>query len=475
MAKRLVLGIVCACVGIAGCGGDMSSTDDAGTGTDSATGVDSGGGGGVDSGLDSGLDAFTPMPDTGLDAATTTADGGSDAGMTSGCELGDTYPDLRLTSLHRYGSLPVGIVLAPGRDDLFVVLRGGTVVITDPTTGATGATPFLDISSRLGGSPSGMAEYGLLGLAFHPDYETNGLFYIAYTARVGGTASDCMGTGGTAYEDRLAVGTRSTGSADVGTFGSDIFTITDPRSNHNGGQLGFGPDDGMLYYGVGDGGEQGDPCHRALDTSVPLGKIHRFEVGPGIATYNPAPGNPFIGGGGLATIWAYGVRNPWRFTWDRMTHDMFIGDVGQDAWEEVDVLPMGTAPGANLGWSTCEGTHDYNGSCAGLTGDVAPIAEYSHSDATFGAGGSGSITGGYVYRGSAIPGLRGAYLFGDEVSSAFGALRHCPGAPVTLTPITFGGAGSGNCGNPTTFGEDRAGELLVACYADSTVYRIAAR
>lgn len=468
MTKRLFFGCALALVTVAGCGGGDTPGTDAGPGTDT-------GPHGTDTGVDAATDAFVAAPDTSVDSGSTTPDAGtdtgSDAGVSSGCELGNTYPPMRLALFHDFPALPVGMSLAPGRDDLFVVLRRGEIWIAAPATGNVGATPFLDMTARLGGTPTGMAEWGLLGLAFHPDYATNGLFYVAYTARSGSTVTDCGGATVTGYEDRIAVGTRSTTSPDVGVLGADIFTIPDPASNHNGGQLSFGPD-GYLYYGVGDGGEQGDPCHRAPDTSLALGKIHRFQVGPGIATYNPAPGNPFIGGGGLATIWAYGLRNPWRFTWDRQTSDMYVADVGQNHWEEIDFLPAGTAPGTNFGWSVCEGTHDFNGTCASLTGDVLPIAEYAHSDPNFSAGGNGSITGGFVYRGSALPGLRGAYLFADEVASEFGALRNCPGMPVTATHITF--MGTTSCGNPVTFGEDRNGELLVSCYADTNIYRIVA-
>jgi glucose/arabinose dehydrogenase len=472
MSKRLLLvGCASALLAVSGCSnGDNPGTDTGPGGTDA--GRD--GGATPDTGppVDANVDAFvTPGEDTGVDAfVTPTDDAGTDAfvatvdgGMTDGCELGDTYPALELQPLHSFAGandLPVGIVLAPGRDDLFVVLRNGTIVIMDPTTGAVGATPFIDVHTRLGTRvPTGGDEWGLLGLAFHPDYAANGLAYIAYTTRM----TDTM------LEDRVAVINRAT--ADTATFGSDIFTITDRFPNHNGGQLGFGPDDGFLYYGVGDGGSGGDPDRTGQNTMVQLGKIHRFEVGPGIATYNPAPGNPFIGGGGLPTVWAYGVRNPWRFGWDRLTHDMFIADVGQNDWEEIDILAAGTGAGTNFGWSVCEGNHDYNGSCDALTGDTRPVAEYSHTDADFGGGGNASITGGYVYRGSAIPGLRGAYLFGDEVSSNFGALRNCAGSPVVLTPISFA---SGSCTAPTTFGEDRNGELLVACASGRNIRRIVA-
>lgn len=430
--RSIVLGGACALALAAGCDNGNGAPTDGGNGRDTGPGVDTG----------------VPPTDTG----TPTDDTGSppDAGMTNGCELGNTFPDLDLAELHTFDDFVVSLELAPGRDDIFAVERGGRVWIMSPTTGAVGAAPFLDVSAQLGGTPGGNDEWGLLGLAFHPDYEANGLLYVAYTASAGG------------WEDRVGVAHRT--APDTAQFDQDIFVVEDTASNHNGGQLAFGPD-GFLYYGVGDGGEQGDPDRRGQDNDIGLGKIHRLQVGPGIATYNPAPGNPFLGGGGLPTIWAYGLRNPWRFSFDRLTGDLYVGDVGQDTWEEIDFVPAGTSAPINFGWSVCEGTHDYNGTCADLTGDIAPIAEYRHS------GGNGSVTAGYVYRGAAIPALRGAYLYADEVGSPFFALRNCPGLPVAPVQVT---SLDGACANPATFGEDRSGELLVSCVGARTVYRIVA-
>ncbi len=411
-------------------------------------------------------DASVPPVDVGPDAGVgpdvgvgSEAGVGPDAGTPSGCELSG-YPDLDLEVVRAFSDLPTAMARAGGREEIFVVLRGGEIWIMDPTDGSIGATPFLDVSSRLGGTPSGSDEWGLLGLAFHPDYATNGLFYFAYTPDVGA-----------AYEDRVAVASRSSTSpdeADPSTI-EDIFVVPDPRPNHNGGILEFGPDDGLLYYGLGDGGEQGDPSNRAQNTSIALGKIHRFQVGPTITGYAIPPGNPFAdGAGGLDTIWAYGLRNPWRLSFDRATGDMYIADVGQNAWEEISFVPAGTGAGDNFGWKVCEGTNDYAGSdCAALADHHGPIFEYSHSS-EFASGGIGSITGGFVYRGSAIPGLVGAYLFGDTTSAEFGALRQCgteTREPMRLTSL------SGLCA-PTTFGEDNAGELYVGCYGSNEVVRI---
>jgi glucose/arabinose dehydrogenase len=468
MVNRLrILGFV-ALGAVAGCSGGNGNGDDAGPGNDGGPGIDGGPGADAGPGTDTGVvvDTGTPLDMGGM----VDAFSGPDAG--SGCEL-TSYPPLTLSMLARISDLPTSISTAPGRTDLFVVGRGGRVFIVDATSGTVGTTPFLDVSSRLGGTPSRSDEWGLLGLAFHPDYATNGLAYIAYTAEVGpGPAPDCNGvdpSAGPAFEDRVAVIQRSASSPDQATFMADIFTIPDPRWNHNGGQLGFGPDDGLLYYAVGDGGEQGDPCDRARDVNVDLGKIHRFHVGPGIATYEVPATNPFASGGGHGTIWAYGLRNAWRFSWDRRTHDMYIGDVGQNEWEEIDFLAAGTGAGTDFGWSTCEGTHDFNGSCASLTSDTLPILEYSHHDGTLmRTTGNASVTGGYVYRGSMIPGLNGAYLFADEVSSVVAAIRNCPGTPVTATRLDDI---TGICQNPTTFGEDTNGELLIAC-ASGRIFRI---
>ncbi|MFO0681172.1 MAG: PQQ-dependent sugar dehydrogenase [Sandaracinus sp.] len=436
--RTIVLGGACALALAAGCDNGGGAATDAGSGTDTGPRVDTG----------------VPPTDTGVpgeDTGTPTPD----AGMTNGCELGNTFPDLDIDPLHSFDDFVVSLALAPGRDEIFAVQRGGQILIMDPVSGDVSATPFLDIGDRLmddrGATPANSDEWGLLGLAFHPDYPSNGLFYIAYTTYDAGT-----------WVDRVSAGHRV--STDVGQFDRDIFEVDDTAGNHNGGQLAFGPD-GYLYYGVGDGGEQGDPDRRGQDNSIGLGKIHRLEVGPAIDGYNPAPGNPFIGGGGLPTIWAYGLRNPWRFSFDRLTGDFYVGDVGQDSWEEVDFVAAGTAPPINFGWSVCEGTHDFHGTCADLTGDVEPIAEYPH------AGGNGSVTGGYVYRGTAIPGLRGAYLYADEVGSAIFALRNCSGAPVSSVRLT---SLDRACDNPATFGEDRNGELLVSCVGARTVYRIVA-
>jgi glucose/arabinose dehydrogenase len=409
-----------------------------------------------------GCDPAPVTTDAGpADTGTPPVDAGQDAGPIDGCSLSG-YPALDLQELHQFSDVPTAIAIAPGRDEIFVALRGGEVRIMDATTGELTTTPFLDIGPQLGGMPNGADEWGLLGIAFHPGYATNGLLYIAYTADLGGAT----------YTDRVAVVSRSTDDPDHADSGTIVTLIetADPRPNHNGGILQFGPD-GLLYYGLGDGGEQGDPSHRGQNTMLALGKIHRIAVGPGIATYDIPPGNPFADGtAGLPTIWAYGFRNPWRFSFDRANGDMYIGDVGQDQWEEVDFVAAGTGAGDNFGWSVCEGTHPFNfGDCAGLADHHGPIFEYSHGDDTYAGSGSGSITGGFVYRGSTIPALTGAYLFGDYTSSVYGALRYCDGETREPMPLDIA-----NPCAPATFGEDADGEMLVGCIDDGTVRRIIA-
>lgn len=404
-----------------------------------------------------------PIADTGTDTGAPPVDAGVDSGAGNGCEL-TGYPALDLETVHRFSDLPTAMARAPGRDEIFVVLRGGQIRIM-ALDGTVTAAPFLNVASLIGTpAPSSSDEYGLLGLAFHPDYATNGLFYIAYTA-----------VAGAAFEDRLAIGTRSTASPDeADATVTDILVTADPRSNHNGGILQFGPD-GFLYYGLGDGGRQGDPDLNGQDVNEALGKIHRISVGPGIATYEIPPGNPFAdGSAGLATIWAYGFRNPWRFSFDRLTGDFYIADVGQDEWEEIDFVPAGTGAGENFGWSACEGTHDFrgDGACDALgAAHHGPIYEYSHSGSDFATGGSASITGGFVYRGSAIPGLNGAYLFGDTTTATIGALRQCGAETREVTAFSSSTSISGICA-PTTFGDDAAGEIYIGCYGSNEIVRI---
>ncbi|MCW5878126.1 MAG: PQQ-dependent sugar dehydrogenase [Anaerolineales bacterium] len=258
---------------------------------------------------------------------------------------------------------------------------------------------FLDIRDRVGSRAN---EQGLLGLAFHPDYVQNGYLYVNYTDRSGDT-----------------VISRFSSDANQADAGSEkiLLQVDQPYDNHNGGHLEFGLD-GYLYIGLGDGGSGGDPlgAGQALDTL--LGKLLRIDVDNGDPYAIPADN----AGGGQAEIWAYGLRNPWRFSFDMATGDLYIGDVGQGAWEEINFLPGGSAGGANFGWNYYEGTHGYQGNPPAGGDFVFPVAEYDHSSGC-------SVTGGYVYRGHQLEEWRGVYVYGDFCSGEiYGLLRNADGS-----------------------------------------------
>jgi glucose/arabinose dehydrogenase len=252
------------------------------------------------------------------------------------------------------------------------------------------------------------------------------------------------------YEFTPAVG--GGGTADPASA-RVVLTVAQPQGNHNGGQLAFGPDR-LLYLALGDGGAAGDvgPGHapegngQSLDTL--LGKILRIDPTPtATAGYKIPPDNPFADGGGRPEIWAYGLRNPWRFSFDPPTDTIWIGDVGQNAWEEIDSLPLGQSRGANFGWNLLEGTHEFRGGAAADT--VLPVFETSHAD------GNEAITGGFVYRGRAIPALRGAYVFTDYANGAIRALYVADGRVVAQRDLGVSASGV------ASFGIDNEGEIYV--------------
>jgi serine protease len=343
---------------------------------------------------------------------------------------------------------PVGIEHAgDGSGRLFIVQQGGQIRIV--SGGNVLSAPFLDISTLV---VSG-GEQGLLGLAFHPNYAANGLFYVNYTR---------AGDGATVIA-RYQRSASDPNRADAASA-SILLTVPQPFANHNGGQLRFGPD-GYLYIGLGDGGSANDPGNRAQDLSTLLGKMLRIDVNGG-TPYAIPPGNPFANDGNpntLAEIWAYGLRNPWRFSFDRQTGDLYIGDVGQDAYEEIDYQPTGTGAGANYGWRVMEGFH-----CTGLGGGppcndpslALPIAEYTHDLGC-------SVTGGFRYRGSGYPALAGYYLYGDYCSGRIWGATRSPSGTWSTVQLSAPGF------NISTFGEDQAGELYVASYSDGVIYRFA--
>jgi glucose/arabinose dehydrogenase len=337
-------------------------------------------------------------------------------------------------------SAPLGIVSA-GDARLFIVQQGGTIVVWDGTRILP--TPFLDLR----GLVSCCNERGLLGLAFHPHYATNGFFFVHYTAPNGDVTIA-----------RYAVSATDPNRADPAS-GAVLLTI--PHStfaNHNGGQLQFGPD-GYLYAGVGDGGSANDPSNHGQDLGQLLGKILRIDVDRppyAIPSTNPFASRP----GARGEIWAYGLRNPWRFSFDRDTGDLWIGDVGQNLWEEVDLQPAASGGGEDYGWRIMEGTHCFNPSTnCSRVGLVLPILEYGHSLGC-------SITGGYRYRGARFPRLRGIYFYGD----------YCSG---TIWGATQGGGGawSSRAMLPTSiaitsFGEDAGGELYLVDGSKGVLYQL---
>ncbi len=335
-----------------------------------------------------------------------------------------------------------------GSGRLFVLEKRGTIRIV--RNGTVASQPFLDIRTLVRSSGN---EQGLLGLAFHPRYSENGRFFVFYTA------SDAANT---VAEFRVDPANPDRAEpAPVRT----LLSLPDPYANHNGGMLAFGPD-GYLYIALGDGGGAGDPLRAGQDLANPFGAILRIDVdappAAGLA-YAIPPGNPFADRpGARPEIWAYGLRNPWRFSFDRATGDLWIADVGQNAIEEVNLEPAGFPGGANYGWSTMEGTRCYRPAAGCDTaGLVRPVFEYTHDDGC-------SITGGYVYRGQAFPALRGAYLLADYCTGAAWALRRQGDALQADRLAPFPGGIS-------SFGEDDAGELYVVRDQAGTLERIVAR
>jgi glucose/arabinose dehydrogenase len=341
------------------------------------------------------------------------------------------------------------LVTAPAGDDrLFVVEQSGKVRIIRPN-GTVAPQPFLDVSGLI---TSG-GEQGLLGLAFHPRYASNGRFFVNYTNRSGSTVIS---------EFRVSANPNAANPASR----RRLMLIAQPYSNHNGGMVAFGPD-GSLYIGMGDGGSGGDPGNRAQSLRSPLGKLLRIDVDgrSGSRPYRIPLTNPFRGRAGVPPeIFALGLRNPWRFSFDRTRGDLWIGDVGQGSREEIDFAPLARARGANFGWKRFEGRNRFSSVPLSAGRLIQPVAQYSHDTGC-------SVTGGYVYRGPSIPGLDGRYVYSDYCSSQLWSLRAGP-SPGGLRDITgtlgtrlpqFGVRG---------FGEGSDGRLYVT--TGGTVWRFAA-
>lgn len=331
---------------------------------------------------------------------------------------------------------PITSITNAGDSRLFLTVQTGRIVIF--SGGQILPSAFLDLASSI----SCCGERGLLGLAFHPRFSTNRFFFVDYTNAAGNSVIA-----------RYQASAGNPNAADPGS-GVTLLTIVQPFANHNGGQLQFGPD-GYLYIGMGDGGSANDPnCNAQLDDTF-LGKLLRIDVDQNVSSppfYGIPPSNPFAGPGTpLDEIWAKGLRNPWRFSFDRLTGDLYIADVGQGAREEIDLQPRASPGGENYGWKVMEGTLCGTGGTSGCPAGVpacnspafkAPLYDYAHS----GGGCSGTVIGGYVYRGPSYPALAGMYFYGDY---CFGSL-FADGQ--TLAP---------NVPQLTTFGEDASGELYL--------------
>jgi glucose/arabinose dehydrogenase len=342
---------------------------------------------------------------------------------------------------------PVYVTAAPdGTTRMFVVEQPGQIrLIVD---GEVLATPFLDMTPLVESSGS---EQGLLSIAFPPYFAESGLFYVYYTARSGEGVGD-----NTIARYRVSADDPNRADPESGEI---LIAVPDSRRNHNGGHLLFGPD-GYLYAGLGDGGSGGDPDGNGQNPATFLGSLLRIDPLPDGGYAIPGD-NPFANSDdGTPEVWAWGLRNPWRFSFDRETGDLYIADVGQNAIEEIDFLPAGSPGGTNFGWSVMEGTTCYQETSCDTSGLTLPVAEYTHE---FGC----SVTGGYVYRGALEPKLEGVYLFGDFCSGlVWGMGRDASGSWVVSDPVETGLRIS-------SFGEDAEGELYLVAISGE-IFRIAA-
>jgi glucose/arabinose dehydrogenase len=350
------------------------------------------------------------------------------------------WPQVSLVRVMKGLTLPVHVTHAgDGSGRLFIVEQAGRIRVA--SGGMLLPVPFLDIASRVGCC----GERGLLSAAFPPGYGNRRYFYVDYTNASGNTVISRF---------------RLTQDPDVADPGSEqiVLTIAQPYPNHNGGQLAFGPD-GYLYVGMGDGGSAGDPQNNAQSPTSLLGKILRIDVESGAAPYAVPASNPFAGRAGYrGEIWALGLRNPWRFSFDRRTGDLYIADVGQNQYEEVDFQPAGSPGGENYGWRIMEAGHCSNPNPCNQTGLVQPVFEYDHSNGC-------SVTGGSVYRGALFPRMHGVYFFADYCSGGLWGLRREGSSwqSTKLLDSTF---------TVSTFGEDEAGNIYLPDYNAGDVYKL---
>jgi glucose/arabinose dehydrogenase len=320
---------------------------------------------------------------------------------------------------------------------LFVVERRGMIKVID--AGETLTQPFLDIQRFVNANAT---EQGLLGLAFHPSFADNGRFFVNYTDRSGNTV---MARFNVSSEPNVA---------DIDSL-RVILRIAQPYRNHNGGGMAFGPD-GYLYIGVGDGGSADDPEGNGQKLDTHLGKLLRIDV-DSADPYAIPPGNPFTGAEEQPEVWAYGLRNPWRFSFDRSTGDLYIGDVGQNQWEEIDFLPAGSPAGANFGWNIREGAHPFAGDV--IEGLIDPVAEYGHGEGC-------SVTGGVVVHDPTLPAWDGVFLYGDYCTGLVWGLAGDPTGG-WLSEILFS-----TSYRISSFGDDQDGRVYLVDYEDGAIYRL---
>ena len=364
--------------------------------------------------------------------------GGSGSGTTT-TPPPKTQSQITLTPFVSGFTSPVDLENAgDGSNRLFVVEQAGAIRVIQ--NGGLLPTPFLDITAKV---TSG-GETGLLGVTFHPSFTQNPKFYVNYTRTLAGQLQSVIA------EYQVPAG--SPNQADPNSE-RILLTVDQPFPNHKAGQLAFGAD-GMLYFGLGDGGSGGDPLGNGQNTNVLLGKMLRIDVDHASTgkQYAVPADNPFVTSGGLPEIWAYGLRNPWRFSFDVPTGRLFVADVGQDAYEEVDIITKG----ANYGWNVMEGTHCYSPATGcNMTGLTLPIIDYAHSEGV-------TIIGGYVYRGTLLTGYQGEYIFGDFSNGKIWSLTQSGSAWTKTLLLTTGRPIS-------SFGRDEAGELYAVDYSGSVM------
>jgi uncharacterized repeat protein (TIGR03806 family) len=442
MATAAALAALYACGGDGGAGG--GATEDAGGSTPS---LDGGNGKDAGHGEAGHVDAGPVAAPYGLDArpSNKTCVAPKRPGLDTGVALQRMWSNLSIIA-------PVAMMQAPGDNDRWYLVDLYGKVISFPTAAASDAdvTTFVNAPVAFGG------EGGLLGMAFHPDFQKNHEVYLAYTRNpVAGdppSPPGCNLNGATAWTEVVTRWKSLDGGMTLAPTPDEILKIGHPYNNHNGGNLAFGPFDGMLYVGLGDGGGGNDPCHSGQDLGSPLGKMLRIDVNAGPGKYVVPKDNPFFGSATtLNEIYAYGLRNPWRWSFDPPTGDLWVGDVGQGTWEEIDRV----VAGGNYGWSVCEGAHLLGDpvTLCNTPGLIDPVVELGRTDAQ-------AITGGYVYRGSAMPSLIGTYIFGDFSLGSIWALTYdadnkpVPRLLATVDPSTLASFAVGNDGELYALGYD---------------------